>query len=86
LKKPNATFHAFKQSGKWYSSDRGVLTEGVFGVFDTDARRDRIAFDNENAYPGLMSDGSEYFLVVIGDEDLDFGFPLMLCPHRRSNP
>ena len=53
----NATFHSFKQSGKWYATDRGLLTADVFAVFETSKRRARIVAANGGRYPGLNSAG-----------------------------
>lgn len=76
----NAMFYSFKQSGKWYASDKDYLSPEVFAVFNRQARRNMIVDDNGGAYPGLSGPGSEFIYVVIPDEDCEHGFPLMLNP------
>jgi hypothetical protein len=78
--KHNATFHAFKQSGKWYSSDRGNLSADTYTVWETQERRDKILQANDGKYPGLNGTGSNFIFVVIPDEDAEHGYPLMLKP------
>lgn len=76
---PNATFHSFKRSGKWYASGRGFLSPEVFTAsFDRNGRRERILQDNEGKFPGLSGRGDDFTFVVFGDDDLSYGFPLML--------
>lgn len=78
---PNATFHAFKPSGKWYTTDRGILSENCYGVAFTPAeRRAKVLEVNGGNYPGLSSPGERFVLVVIPDETVEFGFPLLLPP------
>lgn len=81
----NATFHSFKESGKWYATGRGYLSSEVFKVFDRDQRRDQIIKDNDGKYPGLSSTGSEFVFVVIGDENVEHGYPLMLKPVNNGD-
>lgn len=77
----NATFHAFKPSGKWYTSERGNLTEACYGeAFTQTERRARVIQANGGHYPGLSSAGDRFVLVVVPDESVDFGFPLLLTP------
>jgi hypothetical protein len=77
----NATFHTFKASGKWYTSERGTLTPDCYGEpFTPIERRKRIIQANGGKCPGLSHIGSEFVLVIIPDESVDFGFPLMLPP------
>lgn len=74
----NAAFHAFKTSGKWYTSGRGYLSPDVFKVFGTGDRRRQIVFDNDGKYPGLSGPGDGFILVIVGDEMVNYGYPLML--------
>lgn len=76
----NATFHSFKPSGKWYATGRGVLSPEVFKVFDRGERRAEITKANQGKYPGLSGEGREFVFVVVADEDIPFGYPLMLLP------
>jgi len=77
----NATFHAFKASGKWYTSERGTLTPDCYGQpFTPIERRKRLIDANGGKYPGLSSAGAGFVLVIIPDESVDYGFPLMLSP------
>lgn len=76
----NATFHSFKPSGKWYASGRGHLLKDVFECFTAVDQWKRILRANGGAYPGLKSIGAEFVCVVIPDEDVEFGYPLMLRP------
>lgn len=78
--KQNATFHAFKASGKWYASSRGWLDPRVFKVFDTGDRRRLIIEDNDRRYPGLNGAENDFIFVVIGDDENEHGYPLMLRP------
>lgn len=83
MKPDNATFMAFKPSGKWYTMERGVLSEDTFGkAYSPPERREKLLASNGGKYPGLSSTGSEFFLVVIPDEEVSFGFPLMLHPRN----
>lgn len=77
-RKHNAIFHAFRQSGKWYSSSPGYLSPIVYEPHTLEARRRQILRDNGGRYPGLIGCGSEFIYVVIPDETVEFGFPLML--------
>lgn len=75
----NATFYTFKPSGKWYTTERGYLSRDIFhGAKSGEEKVERIRADNGGAWPGLRGTGSEFTLVVFGDEDLDYGFPLMI--------
>lgn len=76
----NATFYAFKQSGKWYTSERGYLSEQVFKYFDRIDMRRQIVADNQGKFPGLSGPGNDFIFVVIGDDEINHGFPLMLFP------
>lgn len=74
----NATFHSFKPSGKWYATGRGHLSPDAFSVvFDKEARVHRILKDNDGKWPGLGGRGDEFTLVVFGDDNVDYGWPLM---------
>lgn len=77
MNEPNAVFYSFKPSGKWYATGRGYLNPKVFKIFE--GRREQIVKDNDGRYPGLSGPGSQFILVVIGD-DLDFGYPLLFHP------
>lgn len=82
----NATFHAFKQPwGKWGYSGRGRLPPSAFQapIFAPEERLEDILKHNDGKWPGMSTDGREYFLVVIGDEDNNFGWPLMFVPTSR---
>lgn len=76
----NCTFHCFKASGKWYATERGIITKEVFGIFDCEARRNMILRVNGGKYPGLNGTGSEFVFVVVPDDDVSYSFPLMLKP------
>lgn len=87
----NAKFYYFKASGKFYTSDRGVMPN-IFGGPDGDAetnanavwgnteRREAILRANQNKMPGLSTTGSSFRVVVIIDDAVDFGYPLCLEP------
>lgn len=75
----NAEFLCFKKSGKWYTSDRGLVTEALYQVFETSERRAQILADNDGLFPGLSTRGGDFTWVVIPDEDAP-GYPLMLKP------
>jgi hypothetical protein len=76
----NATFHSFKPSGKWRASARGVLTPDVFATSDRAERRERIVRANGGKFPGLSGRDDDLVYVVIADEEVEFGYPLMLFP------
>ena len=76
----NATFTCFKESGKYYATGRGRLTNGVFEVFGRDERLARILRDNDGAWPGLSGPGADFYRVVVADEDVDHGYPLLFKP------
>jgi hypothetical protein len=86
--KDNATFYSFKGwslSRKYYTIGRGYLSPQVFsGVHGAADRLKIILEQNEGRWPGLASDGSEYFLFVVGDEDVDHGWPLMFDPRNGA--
>lgn len=81
----NAKFYYFKASGKFYTSDRGVMPD-IFGgegsrpAFTNEARREAILRANQNKMPGLSTTGSSFRVVVIIDDAVDFGYPLCLEP------
>ena len=76
----NATFLSFRSSGKWYTTGRGFLPENAFNCFEKNERRERIIEANNGKYPGLSGPGNDFILIIIGDESIDYGFPLMLFP------
>lgn len=78
----NATFYYFKRSGKYYAEGRGVLPETAFGckIANQIERRQELLRVNNNKMPGLTTTASEFFVVVIGDETVDYGWPLHLDP------
>lgn len=78
MDKNNATFHLFKPSGKWGYSDRGYLSPDVFCVFTSAERRQQILNDNGGTMPGISGRGEGYHVVVIGDDNIDHGWPLHL--------
>jgi hypothetical protein len=82
----NATFYCFKRSGKYYTSDRGVMPN-IFGgegsqtpAWGNEDRRAAILRANQNKMPGLSTTGSCFRVVVIIDDAVDFGYPLCLEP------
>jgi hypothetical protein len=81
--KENADFHTFKpDSGKWKYSGRGYLSADVFKFHDSGSRRRQILKDNDGKIPGMSSAGSDLVLVVIGDHEVEHGYPLMLKPEE----
>jgi hypothetical protein len=81
----NATFHAFRASGKWYASGRGHLPKEVFAVFERTERRLAIITANGGKFPGLNGPGEEFVFIVVADEDVDYGYPLMLAPGENQS-
>lgn len=81
----NASFYAFKNSPslKWGYSGRGLLSIRVFGVHTMDERREQILKDNGGCFPGMSGRADDYYLVVIGDEGIDHGWPLMFPPKEK---
>jgi len=78
MKEVNASFYAFTENGKWKYEGRGHLSQAVFQVFELHARRNQILEDNDNKFPGMSSAGLNYTWVVIPDEEIAHGYPLML--------
>lgn len=86
--KNNATFYCFKRSGKWYTTERGNVPKGVFEPYlhegpDSPASvntRRKLLAANGGKMPGLSGKGEEFAVVVILDEDVDFGYPIHLNP------
>lgn len=74
----NASFHMFKPSGKWGYSGRGYLSADVFNVFTQHEQRQQILADNGDKMPGLNGQGWGMHVIVIGDDNLDHGWPLHL--------
>lgn len=74
----NATFYAFNPSGKWKYEGRGYLSPKVFEVFSAEERRAQILRDNGGVYPGMRTAAPDLTWVVIGDETVPHGYPLML--------
>jgi hypothetical protein len=76
----NAIFHCFKTSGKWYAGDYGNLSKETFEVFSNRERREELLKSNNGNFPGIGGRGEEFIFVVIPNEEVEFGFPLMLFP------
>lgn len=83
--KENATFHCWKASGKWYATGRGHFPEAAFqfqGQFESGGRLAAILSHNQGRWPGLNSAGTELIRVVIADERVDYGWPLIFKPEK----
>lgn len=82
----NASFYAFKNSPslKWGYSGRGYLSKEVFGVHTIEERREQMLRDNEGNFPGMSGRADHYYLVVIGDEGIDHGWPLLFPPLSKD--
>lgn len=79
IKKENCSFHCFKASGKWYTSEEGFIDKSVFKEFDKD-RLAKILELNEGKWPGLSTEGKDFFRIILPHEDLDYGYPQMYLP------
>lgn len=78
----NATFHCFKPRGKWYTSARGVLPRSVHEPYyqgGADARP-KIHAANNGCMPGLSGTADYFIVVVVPDEEVDFGYPVLMHP------
>jgi hypothetical protein len=73
----NATFHAFKTSGKWGYTSRGVLDAEVFNTFNAFAQYEAILKLNGDCWPGMNGRADGYITVAIPDEACTFGWPLI---------
>jgi hypothetical protein len=75
----NATFYAFKPSGKWKYTGRGYLSAEVFDISITsaDGKIEQILRDNDNCWPGMSTRADNLTLVVIPDESCPHGWPQM---------
>jgi hypothetical protein len=75
----NATFYTFKTSGKYYTHGRGYVPKEVFEPLEGGAAtREALLKANGNKVPGLSTTGSNFHLIVVLDEDVDYGWPLHL--------
>lgn len=74
--KPNATFLAFKPSGKWKYEGRGFLTEKAMMTFDN--RKAQVLEDNGGNWPGCSNPMDYLHCVVVPDEAAEgYVYPLM---------
>lgn len=79
--KHNATFWTFKPSGKWKYHGRGCVSRNAFNpMFDNRQRREFIVKENDGKMPGCSSGVVDLFATVVLDDDVDYGWPLMLLP------
>lgn len=80
---PNATFWIFKPSGKYYTHERGyTIAQEAFITQDT---RAAMLAANDGRMPGLSGVGSEFFVMVVPDDDLSndlMGVPVMMPPRE----
>lgn len=77
----NATIHTYRVSGKWYATGRGVTDNTLYvNCHDSYSRRERLLVLNGDKCPGLRSRGDEFIVVVVPDENVECGFPLMIWP------
>lgn len=78
----NATFYTFSTGGshKWRYEGRGFLSEDVFRVHTIEQRREQLLKDNGGKCPGMSTAGTDMVIVVIGDKDVEWGWPLMMYP------
>ena len=77
----NALFLIFKSGGKYYTEARGTLPRFVFEpYFEPQKARIMITSANGGCMPGLSGKGDEFIVVVNMDEEVDFGWPLVLLP------
>jgi hypothetical protein len=75
MKKANAICYTFKASGKYYTFGRGYSRPGYYGG----NRRERLIDDNDGKCPGLGTDGREFFILVIPDDE---SAPYLLKPEE----
>ncbi len=76
--KDNCTFVAFKSSGKMYTSARGYLSSAIFDTYTDDKLR--FILDVFGKWPGLSGAGKEFTRVMILDDDVNYGFPILFKP------
>lgn len=79
VREKNCSFHCFKASGKWYTSEEGFIDESVFGSFGKD-RLSTVLELNGDRWPGLSTEGKDLFRIALPHERLDYGFPQMYLP------
>lgn len=74
--KPDTTYLYFKPSGKWKYEGRGVFPS----TFEVD--RGTIMGANDGKMPGISSNGQDYIIVVLPDDDCSspYAYPRMLHP------
>jgi hypothetical protein len=77
-KDSDTTYLFFKESGKWKYEGRGWFPK----TWEVD--RETIMAANGGRMPGIMSEGADYVIVVIPDEDseAEFAYPRMIKPTR----
>lgn len=79
----NATFLIFKDSGKYYDTARGHLSKRLFDpYYRSSEARGIIVQDNGGRCPGLSTSGEGMVIVVMPDESLGHGWPIILDPQR----
>lgn len=76
----DGTIYCFNPtSGKWKYEGRGFVPEEVFsGAFSSHARRAAILRANGGKCPGLSGPGNHLTWVVILDDRIGYGWPLLL--------
>lgn len=82
----NATFYYFKDTGKYYTSSRGVMPESVWtpyyvGQFEA---RPLIIAANEGAMPGLSGKAMDFRVFIVLDENVPYGWPITLKPDHLA--
>jgi hypothetical protein len=84
----NANFISFKTSGKYYTQGRGYVPPLAFNpIFCMEERRDVIVKANNGKMPGLNSPAKDLTVVAVIDDDVDYGWNLLLYPndHELNN-
>lgn len=75
-KDDNATFHLFKPSGKWAYSERGYASFHLWENYTHRDQRLQVLADNGDKMPGINGQGYGYNVVVIPDDNVEWGWPL----------
>jgi hypothetical protein len=81
----NCEYHCFKESGKWYTSARGIWDGRILALYGCQERRAAILACNGGKYPGLRDDGREFTFVAIPDDSTN-GCPHLLRPPMEVKP
>lgn len=76
----NATYIYFNQAGKFKDKARGYFPNAAFAGYyrGAEAAREECLRLHKGYMPGMLTTGSTWTVVVIPDDGLDVGWPILL--------